>query len=183
MTSIKDWQDAMRAVDGWDEAADLIDKDDVKRWNADPKMDLQKFKSALNYAVKSDTMKVHLFVDNVYLKAHAESLQDKAPKQKAIVADDPGSSNETKVERPREDFDMPLSFWCNLGSVFFKGQKKHTAEATLTAHSWEVPLSVSAYPSVSAARRDRSSVRIVLLCEPLPGTAQLDKSTGRCTMV
>ena len=131
MTSIQEWQDAMRAADGWDEAVDLIDEDDVKRWNADPKMNPQKFKSALNYAVKSDIMKVHLFVDNVFLKAHAESLQDKAQKQKAIVADNPGASNATKVDRPREDFDMPLSFWCNLGSVFFKGQKKHTAEALL----------------------------------------------------
>ena len=26
----------MRAVDGWDEAVDLIDEDDVKRGNADP---------------------------------------------------------------------------------------------------------------------------------------------------
>ena len=125
----------MRAVDGWDEAVDLIDEDDVKRWNADPKMNPQKFKSALDYAVKSDIMKVHLFVDNVFLKAHAESLQDKAQKQKAIVADNPGASNATKVDRPREDFDMPLSFWCNLGSVFFKGQKKHTAEALL----WQLP--------------------------------------------
>ena len=80
----------MKEVDGWEEADCHIEEDDVERWNADPKMDPQKFKSALNYAVKSDTMKVHLFVDNVYLKAHAESLQDKAPKQKAIVADDPG---------------------------------------------------------------------------------------------
>ena len=30
---------------------------------------------------------------------------------------------------------MPLSFWCNLGGVFFKGQKKHTAEALL----WTLP--------------------------------------------
>ena len=62
----------MREVDGWDEAVDFIDKDDIKRWNADPKMDPQKFKSALNYAVKSDTMKVYLFADNFFLKSHAE---------------------------------------------------------------------------------------------------------------
>ena len=55
----------MREVDGWDEAVDLIDEDDVKRWNADPKMDTQKFKSALNLAVTSQTMKSHLFADNV----------------------------------------------------------------------------------------------------------------------
>ena len=115
----------MREVDGWDEAVDFIDKDDIKRWNADKKMDPQKPKGALKLAVKSESMKLHLFCDNVCLKAHAESLQDKAQKQKAIVADDPGSSNETKVERPREDFDMPLSFWCNLGSVFFKGNSHY----------------------------------------------------------
>ena len=34
----------------------------------------------------------------------------------------------------------------------------------LTAHFREAPLFVSAYPPVSAARRDRSTVRIVLLC-------------------
>ena len=39
MTSIKEWQDSMREVDGWDEAVDLIDEDDIKRWNADKKMD------------------------------------------------------------------------------------------------------------------------------------------------
>ena len=96
MTSIKDWQDSMREVDGWDEAVDLIDKDDVKRWNADKKMDLEKFKSALAMTVTSPTMKNYLFVDNVWLKAHAETLQDKAPKQKVIEADIPGTSAQTK---------------------------------------------------------------------------------------
>lgn len=52
MTSIKDWQDSMRAADGWDEAVDLIDEDDVKRWNADPKMNPQKFKSARSRRVE-----------------------------------------------------------------------------------------------------------------------------------
>ena len=48
MTSIaKDWQDSMSEVDGWAEAVDFIDEDDVKRWNADKKMDPQKFKSAV----------------------------------------------------------------------------------------------------------------------------------------
>ena len=28
----------MREVDGWDEAVDLIDEDDIKRWNADKKL-------------------------------------------------------------------------------------------------------------------------------------------------
>ena len=122
----------MKEVDGWEEADCHIEEDDVERWNADPKMDPQKSKGALNYAVNSESMKLHIFVNNVSLKeAHAESLQDKAQKQKVIEADDPGTSDEKKVERPREDFDMPLSFWCNLGSVFFKGQKKHTAEALL----------------------------------------------------
>ena len=79
MTSIKEWQDSMSAVDGWAEAVDLIDEDDVKRWTADKKMDPQKFKSALGFAVKSDTMRVHLFADNYFLRAHAESLQLKAP--------------------------------------------------------------------------------------------------------
>ena len=49
-------------------------------------MDPQKFKSALGFAVKSDTMRVHLFADNYFLRAHAETLQDKAPKQKIITA-------------------------------------------------------------------------------------------------
>ena len=32
MTSIKDWQDSMREVDGWDEAVGYyIDEDDVER--------------------------------------------------------------------------------------------------------------------------------------------------------
>ena len=57
MPSIKDWQDSMREVDGWDEAADLIDASDIKRWNADKRMDPQKFKSALAMTVTSDTMK------------------------------------------------------------------------------------------------------------------------------
>ena len=135
MTSIKEWQDAMSAVDGWAEAVDLIDKDDIKRWNADKKMDPEKFKSALAMTVTSPTMKNYLFVDNVWLKAHAETLQDKAPKQKVIEADNPGTSAQTKKDRPRDDFNMPLSFWCNLGGVFFKGQKNHTAEAIL----WQLP--------------------------------------------
>ena len=46
MTSIKEWQDSMKEVDGWEEAVDLIEPDDLERWNADPKMDPQKFKSA-----------------------------------------------------------------------------------------------------------------------------------------
>ena len=96
--------------DGWAEAVGLIEKDDVKRWNADPKMDLQKFKTALAFAVTSDTMKVHLFVDNYFLRAHAETLQDKASKQKVIVADNPGTSARAKQDRPRGDFNMPLSF-------------------------------------------------------------------------
>ena len=125
----------MSDVDGWAEAVDLIDGDDVKRWNADKKMDPEKFKSALAMTVASPTMKNYLFVDNVWLKAHAETLQDKAPKQKVIEADDPGTSAQTKKDRPRDDFNMPLSFWCNLGGVFFKGQKNHTAEAIL----WQLP--------------------------------------------
>ena len=82
----------MREVDGWDEAVDLIDADDVKRWTADKKLDPQKFKSALRFAVNSDTMRVHLFADNYFLRAQAEALQDKAPKQKTIEADSPGPS-------------------------------------------------------------------------------------------
>ena len=46
----------MSDVDGWAEAVDFIDEDDVKRWTADKKMDPQKFKSALAFAVNSDTM-------------------------------------------------------------------------------------------------------------------------------
>ena len=57
-------------------------------WTADKKMDPQKFKSALAFAVTSDTMRVHLFADNYFLRAHAESLQLKAPKQTIITADD-----------------------------------------------------------------------------------------------
>ena len=53
----------------------------------------------------------------------------------SIIADKPGLPEAKKVDRPREDFDMPLSFWCNLGGVFVKGQKKHTAEALL----WQLP--------------------------------------------
>ena len=85
MTSIKDWQDSMSEVDGWAEATDFIDEDDIKRWTADKKMDPQKFKSALAMTVTSDTMKNYLFCDNVWLKAHAESLQDKAPKRSAQI--------------------------------------------------------------------------------------------------
>ena len=66
MTSIKDWQDSMREVDGWDEAVDLIDADDVKRWTADKKLDPQKFKSALGMAHTSDTIKNYLFGGNVW---------------------------------------------------------------------------------------------------------------------
>ena len=72
-------------------------------------------------AVKSDCMRLHLFADNYWLRAHSETLQDKAPKQKVIEADIPGPSAQTKKDRPRDDFNMPLSFWCNLGGVFFKG--------------------------------------------------------------
>ena len=108
----------------------------MKRWNEDKKLDPQKFKSALGMTVTSETIKNYLFVDNVWLKAHAESLQDKASKQKTIIADDPGTSESAALQdRPRGDFHMPLSFWCNLGGVFFKGQKKHTAEALL----WALP--------------------------------------------
>ena len=126
----------MSEVDGWAEAIDFIDEDDVKRWNEDKKLDPQKFKSALGMTVTSETMKNYLFANNVWLKAHAESLQDKAPKQKTIIADDPGTSESAALQdRPRGDFNMPLGFWCNLGGVFFKGQKKHTAEALL----WTLP--------------------------------------------
>ena len=58
MTSIKDWQDSMSEVDGWAEATDFIDEDDVKRWTADKKMDPQKFKSALAFSLTSETMRV-----------------------------------------------------------------------------------------------------------------------------
>ena len=125
----------MREVDGWDEAIDFIDEDDIKRWNEDKKIDPQKLKSALNLAVNAPTMRSYLFGDNVWLRAHAETLQSKAPKQESIIADNPGLPEAKKVDRPREDFDMPLSFWCNLGGVFVKGQKKHTAEALL----WQLP--------------------------------------------
>ena len=73
----------MSEVDGWAEAIDSIDEDDVKRWNEDKKLDPQKFKSALAMTVTSVTMKNYLFCDNVWLKAHAESLQDKAPSAEA----------------------------------------------------------------------------------------------------
>ena len=56
----------MSEVDGWAEAIDFIDEDDVKRWNEDKKLDPQKFKSALGMTVTSETMKNYLFVDNVY---------------------------------------------------------------------------------------------------------------------
>ena len=121
----------MREVGGWEEAVDLTEEDDVKRWNADKKLDPQKFKSVLGMAHTSESIKKYLFADNVWLIARAESLELKAPKQKTIEADDPGPSAQTKKDRPRDDFNMPLSFWCNLGGVFFKGQKKHTAEALL----------------------------------------------------
>ena len=136
MTSIKEWQDPMRGeVDGWDEAVDLMDEDDVKRWTEDKKLNPQKFKGALAMTVTSETMRSYLFADNLWLRAHAETLQGKAPKQESIIADNPGLPEAKKVDRPREDFDMPLSFWCNLGGVFVKGQKKHTAEALL----WQLP--------------------------------------------
>ena len=113
-----------------------MDEHDVKRWNEDKKLDPQKFKSALGMTVTSSTMKNYLFCENVWLKAHAESLQDKASKTKTIIADEPGTSESAALQdRPRGDFHMPLSFWCNLGGVFFKGQKKHTAEALL----WTLP--------------------------------------------
>ena len=51
----------MSEVDGWAEMIDYIDEDDVKRWNADKKLDPQKFKGALVMAVKSDSMRLHLF--------------------------------------------------------------------------------------------------------------------------
>ena len=70
----------MSDVGGWAEAVDFIDEDDVKRWTADKKMDPQKCKSALAFAVNSDTMRVHLFADNHFLRAHAETLESKAPK-------------------------------------------------------------------------------------------------------
>ena len=57
----------MSEVDGWAEMIDYIDEDDVKRWNADKKLDPQKFKSALDFAVKSDSMRLHLFADNYWL--------------------------------------------------------------------------------------------------------------------
>ena len=79
MTSIKEWRDSMSDVDGWAEAVDFIYEDDVKRWNADKKMDPEKFKSALQFSVTSDTMRVHLFADNYFLRAHAETLELKAP--------------------------------------------------------------------------------------------------------
>ena len=69
MTSIKEWQDSIREVDGWDEAADLMDEDDVKRWNEDKKLNPQKFKSALAMTVASDSMRTYLFADNVWLRA------------------------------------------------------------------------------------------------------------------
>ena len=84
MTSIKEWQDSIREVDGWDEAADLMDEDDVKRWNEDKKLNPQKFKSALAMTVTSDSMRTYLFADNVWLRAHAETLQGKAPKQESM---------------------------------------------------------------------------------------------------
>ena len=71
MASIKDWRDSMSEMDGWAEAVDFIEPGDVKRWTADPKMDLQKFKSALKFAITSDTMRKHLFADNYFLRAHA----------------------------------------------------------------------------------------------------------------
>ena len=167
MTSIKEWQDSMREVGGWDEAVDLIDEDDIKRWNADKKMDPKKFKSALAMTVTSDTMKNHLFCDNVWLKGFAETLQDKAAKhrlQETIQADNPGDSHAAKVDRPREDFNMPLSFWCNLGSVFFKGQKKHTAtvftfliEPKLGIPAWFG--CVSGYPGIRVGASSSASGR------------------------
>ena len=51
----------MSEVDGWAEMIDYIDEDDVKRWNADKKLDPQKFKSALDFAVKSDSMRLPPF--------------------------------------------------------------------------------------------------------------------------
>ena len=97
----------MSDVDGWAEAVDFIDEDDVKRWTADKKMDPQKFKSALAFSLTSETMRVHLFADNYFLRAHAESLQLKAPKQKVIEADSPETSAKVKQDRPRDDFNMP----------------------------------------------------------------------------
>ena len=41
----------MSDVDGWAEAVDFIDEDDVKRWAADKKMDPQKFKEKPNHQV------------------------------------------------------------------------------------------------------------------------------------
>ena len=73
MTSIEEWQDSMSDVDGWAEAVDFIDEDDVKRWTADKKLDPQKFKSALGFSLTSDSMRTYLFADNVFLRAHAES--------------------------------------------------------------------------------------------------------------
>ena len=62
----------MSEMDGWAEAVDFIEPGDVKRWTADPRIDLQKFKSALKFAITSDTMRKHLFADNYFLRAHAE---------------------------------------------------------------------------------------------------------------
>ena len=130
----------MREVDGWAEAVDYIDEDDVKRWTADKKLDAQRSKSALAFAVKSDTMRKHLFADNYFLRAHAETLEDKAPKPNVIEADNPGTS--ATAARPIV-FCYTLTLSINMNMSYYLLSISVLSDATLWPYGrWRLSKSV-----------------------------------------
>ena len=74
MARISDYRKAMRAVEGWEEAAELISPNDVKAWNADARVSLAGFNILVKMSAGSPTVRAQLFSESLLLQGYAEAL-------------------------------------------------------------------------------------------------------------
>ena len=85
MASISDYRKEMRAVEGWEEAAELISPNDVKAWNADARVSLAGFKTLVKMSVEAPIVRASLFTGSLLLQGYAEALSLKEKTKDALI--------------------------------------------------------------------------------------------------
>ena len=131
MASIKDFRKIMEGLQAWNEAAGFIRDEDVERWNANGQITIKTFGTLLNMSVTAPTVRTMLFSDNMFLIGVAEGAAHSAPPQTPSATAREPEAERPAADRPREDFNVSMSYWTNLSQCFFLGQERSMADSLL----------------------------------------------------
>ena len=105
--------------------------EDVERWNANDQITTKTFGTLLNMSVNAPTVRRMLFEDNLFLIGVAEGAAHSAPPQTPSATAREPEAERPAADRPREDFNVSMSYWTNLSQCFFLGQERSMADSLL----------------------------------------------------